>query len=79
MSDRNKILILSAIAFVALALVMWGATFFWQGMGHSLSGHGWFAYALGGIFTLLTSIGLFFLLFFSARRGHDERVSGEDR
>ena len=40
-----------------------------------ISGHGWFAFALGGVFSILVSVGLFALVFFSARSGHDERAN----
>lgn len=59
-------------AFVALALLLWGVTFLWDGLGTSVSGHGWFAYILGGVLTLGLSLGLFLLTFHSARHGHDD-------
>jgi hypothetical protein len=59
-------------ALVALGALLWGATFFWQGLGSGLSGHGWFAYILGGVLTLGLSAGLFALSFYSARHGHDD-------
>lgn len=59
-------------AFAALALILWGVTHFWGGLGYGVSGHGWFAYILGGVFTLALSIGLFLLTFHSARHGHDD-------
>ncbi|MBK8198561.1 MAG: hypothetical protein IPK75_09335 [Acidobacteria bacterium] len=59
-------------AFVALGALLWGATQFWGGIGSSLSGHGWFAYILGGVLTLGLSVGLFALSFYSSRHGHDD-------
>ncbi len=59
-------------AFAILGLLLWGVTFLWQGMGIGVTGHGWFAYILGGVFTLALSIGLFLLTFHSARHGHDD-------
>ncbi len=59
-------------AFVALGALLWGATFFWEGIDGEVSGHGWFAYILGGVFTLGLSAGLFALTFYSARHGHDD-------
>lgn len=59
-------------AFVALGALLWGATHFWDGLGGGISGHGWFAYILGGVLTLGLSMGLFALSFYSARHGHDD-------
>lgn len=77
MQVRNIVIFL-ALALLALAGVLWGSTYFWEDGGYGMSGHGWFAYILGGVFTLITSIALFFLVFFSARRGHDERAHPDD-
>lgn len=60
------------VALMALGALLWGATFFWQGLGSGVSGHGWFAYILGGVLTLGLSGGLFALSFYSARHGHDD-------
>lgn len=62
--------IIAAIA--ALGGLLWGATHFWEGLGAGMSGHGWFAYILGGVMTLAVSAGLFALTFYSARHGHDD-------
>lgn len=59
-------------AFLALALLLWAVTWFWDGLGSGVSGHGWFAYILGGVLTLGLSMGLFLLSFHSARHGHDD-------
>ena len=59
-------------AFAALALLLWGVTQLWGGAAYGMSGHGWFAYILGGVLTLALSIGLFLLTFHSARHGHDD-------
>ena len=59
-------------AFAALGALLWGVTFFWEGLGGSVSGHGWFAYILGGVLTLALSAGLFALSFYSSRHGHDD-------
>ena len=44
----------------------------WADLGVSLSLHGWIAYGLGGVFSLLLSAGLFYLVFKSARDGYDD-------
>ena len=69
---QRSFVIWTFAALVALAALLWGATFFWQGLGSGLSGHGWFAYILGGVLTLSLSAGLFALSFYSARHGHDD-------
>ena len=60
------------VSFAALAGLLYGLTHFWHGLGEGMSGHGWFAYVLGGVFTLALSFGLFSLTFFSARNGYDD-------
>ncbi len=71
--QMSRTLIVRIIAaLVALGALLWGATFFWQGLGSGLSVHGWFAYILGGVLTLGLSAGLFALSFYSARHGHDD-------
>ena len=67
-----RLILWIAAAFAALGLLLWGLAIFWQGMGIGISGHGWFAFILGGVFTLALSIGLFLLTFHSARHGHDD-------
>ena len=67
-----RLILWIAGAFVALALLFGGLGHFWQGMGGGITGHGWFAFILGGVFTLALSIGLFLLTFHSARHGHDD-------
>ncbi|MFC6196661.1 hypothetical protein [Ponticaulis profundi] len=37
-----------------------------------ISGHGWFAFGLAACLSILVSVGLFALIFFSARSGHDD-------
>lgn len=37
-----------------------------------MSAHGWFAFAIGAVLSVLLSVGLFALAFFSARSGRDE-------
>lgn len=59
-------------SFLVLALLLWGVTSLWQGLGAGLSLHGWFAYILGGILTLALSFGLFLLSFHSSRHGYDD-------
>lgn len=74
----RAIFIYTILGMLALTALLWGLTFFWQGLGSGLSGHGWFAYVLGGALTLLLSVGLFLLTFFSARNGYDDVQRRDD-
>ena len=65
-------------AFAALAVAAWGVGAMWADLGVTLSLHGWIAYGLGGIASLALSGGLFWLLFHSARSGHDDLERPED-
>lgn len=61
------------IAFLAYAWNLTGDT--------SLSGHGIAALTIGIVLTMLIGVGLMGLVFFSSRRGYDDRLSrheGED-
>lgn len=68
----RKLAIWLVLGFAALAALLWGSTFLWQGLGAGLTGHGWIAYIAGGVLTLALSMGLMMLSFHSARHGHDE-------
>ena len=52
----------------------------WQEIGDVEIGlHGWIALGLGAGLTFLVGAGLMALMFFSARRGYDERAHEADR
>ena len=70
MSKTTLIAILAGIG--ALLLTGWGVTLLWAELGVTMTMHGWIAYALGGIGSLALSGVLFWLLFHSARAGHDD-------
>ena len=72
----NILLALSAVFFIALTV--WIVTAMWADVGFSLTLHGWIAYGLGGLGSLALSIGLFWLVFHSARSGHDNIDKPED-
>ena len=65
-------------AFAAILLAGWGVTAMWRDLGVTLSLHGWIAYGLGAVLSLALSAGLFWLLFHSARSGHDDLERPED-
>ncbi len=68
----KRIILWIVLALAALGVLLWGATFFWDGLGAGVSGHGWIAYILGGVLTLGLSAGLFALSFYSSSHGHDD-------
>ncbi|MGB3625510.1 MAG: hypothetical protein WA989_06775 [Henriciella sp.] len=70
MSRTTLIAIFAGVT--ALLLAGWGVALLWIETGVTMTMHGWIAYALGGIASLALSIGLFWLLFHSAREGHDD-------
>jgi NADH:ubiquinone oxidoreductase subunit 5 (subunit L)/multisubunit Na+/H+ antiporter MnhA subunit len=52
----------------------------WQEVGQvEIGWHGWVALGLGAALTFLVGAGLMALMFFSARRGYDERAHEADR
>jgi len=69
--SRRLILWISA-AFVALAALLFVLMRDWAGPSMGVSGHGLFAFIVGGVLTLALSMGLFLLTFHSARHGHDD-------
>jgi hypothetical protein len=65
-------------AILALFVAGWGVAAMWKDLGVTLSFHGWIAYGLGAVGSLMLSGGLFWLLFHSARSGHDDIERPED-
>lgn len=63
------------IAGIGVALVIAGVAFIHFG-GYAapdeMSAHGWFAFAIGALLSVLLSVGLFALAFFSAQSGRDQ-------
>jgi protein-S-isoprenylcysteine O-methyltransferase Ste14 len=71
------LLCLVLLGFLALALSFMVSA--WQGSTARMSVHGWIALSLGVVFSVLIGCGLMALMFYSSRRGYDERASGEPR
>lgn len=69
------------IVLVGLLLACAGAAYWaWQEVGTVEIGmHGWIALGLGAALTFLVGAGLMALMFFSARRGYDDRAHEVDR
>lgn len=65
------VLVLLGFLAAAGALAWWG----WRELGDvPISGHGWVALALGAGVTFFLGAGLMWLVFYSHRRGYDDRV-----
>ena len=70
--------LLALLAVIGLAFTAWGVSSMWADLGVNMTMHGWIAYGLGCVFSLLLAGGLFFLLFKSAREGYDDIDRPED-
>jgi NADH:ubiquinone oxidoreductase subunit 5 (subunit L)/multisubunit Na+/H+ antiporter MnhA subunit len=70
------LIILLGLLILAAITGFWA----WQEVGEvDIGTHGWIAIGLGAAFTFLVGAGLMALMFFSARRGYDERAHEADR
>ena len=67
-----------AIAVIALLGILALAVMFmisaWTRIHAEMSVHGWIALTLGIFFSLIVGCGLMMLVFYSSRRGYDERA-----
>lgn len=77
---RNGIFVVVTLAAILIVAVI-GSAYLWMGLDDTqISGHGYFALILGVIFTVGLGAGLMFLVFYSHRRGYDDRIGdGEDQ
>jgi hypothetical protein len=71
---KTALLLFFLLGFLGL-VVGWAVWAWQQTAGVEMSGHGYAAMTLGIIFTLVVGCGLMALMFYSSRRGYDERVS----
>ncbi|MEM9055737.1 MAG: hypothetical protein AAGB16_10470 [Pseudomonadota bacterium] len=71
-------LLLLLAAIIGLGATLWGVSALWAQLGVHMTLHGWIAYALGTLFSILLAGGLFFLTFKSARDGYDDIDRPED-
>jgi fatty acid desaturase len=81
---QQRLMMRSAFVLVALLglLILAAVASFWawQEVGEVAIGlHGWIALGLGVVLTFLVGAGLMALMFFSARRGYDERAQDAER
>jgi TRAP-type C4-dicarboxylate transport system permease small subunit len=71
-----RILIVVLSLVVLLVLAVWAGWDLLAGLvGGEMSPAGWAAAILGTIFTIALGAGLMALVFYSARRGYDERAA----
>lgn len=67
-----KVFLLTISLGGMLAAVMFGVLTDWDASAMSI--HGWIALTLGTLFSLAVGGGLMALVFYSARKGYDDRV-----
>lgn len=67
-----RVLLLTLVLGGLLAFVMFGVLSDWD--ASALSVHGWIALSLGTVLSLLVGGGLMALVFYSARKGYDDRI-----
>jgi hypothetical protein len=70
MSRTALFTLVSSLAVLVLAGA--GVYMMWSDLGVTMSMHGWIAYGLGALASIALSVGLFWLLFHSARSGQDD-------
>jgi uncharacterized integral membrane protein len=70
-------LIVGAVLLVLLAVTLYSAQVWLEFDEGQLSGHGLVALLLGIVITLVVGCGLMALVFYSSRRGYDDRGAGE--
>ncbi len=69
------LIVLLALLIATAAVAYW----VWQELGDvDISWHGWLALTLGASATFLVGAGLMALVFFSSRRGYDDRANHPD-
>ncbi|MBY0563515.1 MAG: hypothetical protein K2P58_04935 [Hyphomonadaceae bacterium] len=67
-----RVVLLTLVLGGILAFAMFGALSDWD--ASALSVHGWIALTAGTVLSLLLGGGLMALVFYSARKGYDDRV-----
>jgi hypothetical protein len=63
---------IALLGILALALMFMVSA--WTRTNAEISVHGWIALTLGVLFSLIVGCGLMALVFYSSRRGYDERA-----
>ena len=76
MRSAFTLVVLLGLLLLAALTGFWA----WQEVGEvEIGTHGWIALGLGAALSFLLGAGLMALMFFSARRGYDERAHDVDR
>lgn len=76
MQSAFTLIVLLGLLVLAALTGFWA----WREIGSvDIGTHGWIALGLGAVLTFLVGAGLMALMFFSARRGYDERAHQADR
>lgn len=73
----RKTIVILALVLVPVAVMVLLAATGWLG-GQFPNAHFVFAFAIGATATVLLSVGLFALSFYSSRSGHDEQIGNEN-
>jgi len=68
-------ILLFVVLFALLALAITFMITTWQQSHAQMSIHGWIALGLGVFFSVVVGCGLMALMFYSSRRGYDERAN----
>ena len=71
-------ILITVAAIIGLGLTFWAVGAMWSDLGVTMTMHGWIAYGLGVLVSILLAGGLFFLTFKSARDGYDDIERPED-
>jgi heme/copper-type cytochrome/quinol oxidase subunit 2 len=71
------IAVIALVGILALALMFMVSA--WTRTNAHISVHGWIALTLGVLFSLIIGCGLMALVFYSSRRGYDERAAQSHR
>lgn len=74
--ERMKQALLLAVMGFFLVAVFWGV--FHDFNGSAMNIHGWIALGIGAVLSLALGIGLMMLVFYSARRGYDDRIARDE-
>ncbi|MGE0734731.1 MAG: hypothetical protein AB7P50_08260 [Alphaproteobacteria bacterium] len=71
---KTTLLTVALLGLLALAASF--AYFVWDDLADAeMSTHGWIALALGVVFSVGLGGGLMWLIFYSARKGHDDKIN----
>ena len=70
--------LLIVLAILGLGFTVWAVSTMRADLGVEMTLHGWIAYGLGALMSVLVAGGLFYLTFKSAREGYDDIDRPED-